>query len=329
MTNKFLRVLAVYRQGSRALALTAKKISRFRGGNAFRTPQNVKNCANKVASVVRFLEQELAKLDQQSQSSVATSALDQNDGRSQLEIAKYSRLDQKDHESIIITIATNALTSTESNSLLFSHVGLYHRNRLFYGSEPPPLKIQTGINQERPYKIRGTFSASKVSTTASHIVPFEVAHLLLTVFIDHILPRYPCFTESELKQHFDIVYPNDSGQEKDEPPESSRFIVVMVLAISALTSKSHDFRKVSSLSESLHREALLHSNFLRRSNITTLRGFLLLIQFSLLLPHTSNLWYMTGEAMRMAIALGLHRERNPPTSFDQTDLRRRIFWTVS
>lgn len=204
-----------------------------------------------------------------------------------------------------------------------------NRNRLFYGSEPPPLKIHIGILQERPYQIRGSFSASKSRISDLLLVPFEVAKLLLNVYIENILPRYPCFLASELKQHFDAVYSKqDSEQEHNPPPEMSRFIVSMILAISSLTSKAHDFRKVATLSESLHRDALRHSQFLRRSNTSTLRCFLLLIQFALLLPHTSNLWYMTGEAMRMAIALGLHQEQVELLEPHEADFRRTIFWTV-
>lgn len=134
----------------------------------------------------------------------------------------------------------------------------------------------------------------------------------------------------ELKKHFNDVYPeDDTVQDRDEPSEMSRFIIDILLAISCLTSKAHDFRKIASLSKSLHRDALRYSQFLRHSNISSLRCFLLLIQLAILIPHVSNLWYLTGEAMRMAIELGLHQESTEPLQYEVLDLRRRIFWTAS
>lgn len=236
----------------------------------------------------------------------------------------------QDHYSLIIESTKRAVASLCTTSLLQGQLGLYHRNRLFYGSEPPPLKIHIGTHQDEPYRITGGLSTPRAPNLDLLLVPADVAALLLDVYIENILPRYPCFLESELKQHFDAVYSAPSfGQENGPSSETSRFLVVMVLAISTLTSKAHPFRKVASLSEALHRDALRHSQFLRQSNINTLRCLLLLIQFSLLLPHTGNLWYMTGEAMRIAIALGLHQEPVEPLDFRLLDLRRTIFWTVS
>ncbi|KAH6673871.1 fungal-specific transcription factor domain-containing protein [Halenospora varia] len=278
-------------------------------------------------SIVQYLEQVFNKLPLPTSAAGPSTGLDAHNF--QLVLPQSSTSGFQDHYLFLTQKLRRAVEIACTTLLLHSQLGLYHRNRLFYGSEAPPLKIHIGIHQETPYRIRGSFSASKPPNPKPLLVPFEVAKLLLNVYIKNILPRYPCYLESELKQHFDAVYlEQDSEQECGPLLEMSRFIVVMVLAISSLTSKAHDFRKVASLSESLHRDALRHSQFLRRSNTSTLRCFLLLIQFALLLPHTSNLWYMTGEAMRMAIALGLHQEPVEPLEIELVDLRRRTFWTT-
>ncbi|KXH38219.1 hypothetical protein CSAL01_08777 [Colletotrichum salicis] len=54
----------------------------------------------------------------------------------------------------------------------------------------------------------------------------------------------------------------------------------MIIGISALNSKNQDFRKVAALSEALHADAVKYVDELL---------------------HTSNLWYLTGEAMCMAV----------------------------
>lgn len=230
--------------------------------------------------------------------------------------------------SYVVQRGILALRCRYTTSLLRGHPTLHHRNRLFYGSERPPLKIYVGIHQEDPYQIPHFLFTSAAPNSGPLKVPAHVARLLLNVYIEDILPRYPCFRETDLRNHFDAVY-QDRDSEECKPSESSRFIVAMVLAISSMTSKAHDFHKVALLSQSLHRDALRHSHFLRKSGIRTLQGFFLLIQLALLLPHTGNLWYMTGEAMRMAIGLGLHVARSQSDDIQLDDLRRRLFWTVN
>ncbi len=291
------------------------------------------NLAENAYSVAQYLEELLKKLDSSRATgpeSPAAAAAGRGDLHIQLESLYYTSVTVSQNSySLIIESTKCALASLCTTSLLQNQLGLYHRNRLFYGSEPPPLKIHIGNRQDEPYRITGGLSTPRAPNIDLLLVPAEVAALLLNVYIENILPRYPCFLEAELKQHFEAVYSAPSfGQESGPPSETNRFVVVMVLAISTLTSKAHPFRKVASLSEALHRDALRHSQFLRQSNIHTLRCLLLLIQFALLLPHTGNLWYMTGEAMRIAIALGLHQEPVEPLDFRLLDLRRTIFWTV-
>jgi hypothetical protein len=156
-----------------------------------------------------------------------------------------------------------------------------------------------------------------------------VARRLFDNYKVNILPRFPCFPEDDLSKRFNLFYdPLDFGKETSD---ETAFIVTLVLAISSLTSKRQDFRRVAALSESLHADAIRHKSFIQHSSLMTLRCLLLLIQLALLLPHTSNLWYLSGEAVRMAISLGLHEEPGNATDQDPTHLeqRRALFWLVS
>lgn len=236
--------------------------------------------------------------------------------------------DSRQLSSYVIRRGTLALRCRHTTSLLNGHCTIHYRNRLFYGSERPPLKIYVGVHQEDPYQIPNCLLKPVVPNSEPLKVPVDVATLLLNVYIENILPRYPCFIEADLRNHFYAVY---QGQNSDgtKPSDSSRFIIAMVLAISSLTSKAYDFRKVAFLSQSLHRDALQHSSFLHKTSVRTLQCFFLLIQLALLLPHTGNLWYMTGEAMRMVVSLGLHVENQQLVDSRLADLRRRLFWTVN
>ncbi|KAF2703244.1 hypothetical protein K504DRAFT_181237 [Pleomassaria siparia CBS 279.74] len=244
-----------------------------------------------------------------------------------------NRIEEKPTENAynyVLSIADMAFGTVCSPNLLSSNPGIHYDAKLFYGSERPPLKIPVkGIYNEEPPRMasRGaTFRLPELPHMVARGIPLHVAQRLFDNYLKNILPRYPCFLQSDLVGQFNTFF-LEIGQEVSE---SNCFVVSMVLAISSLTSKAHDFWKVASLSESLQRDALRHSSFLGLSSFRSLQCVLLLIQMALLLPYTSNLWYLSGEAMRMAISLGLHQELrgNPKLDISKSNLRRSVFWTV-
>lgn len=60
-----------------------------------------------------------------------------------------------------------------------------------------------------------------------------------------------------------------------------------------------------------------------------LQNVLLVLQYTLLVPESGNLWQLSGTAMRHATGMSLYTEPNPLQRFDALtlDLRRRMFWT--
>ncbi|KAH8889048.1 hypothetical protein GQ53DRAFT_808030 [Thozetella sp. PMI_491] len=277
-------------------------------------------------SAVRYLEERLAEVE-------AQRAVGQNDHlrehRSDPSWSEHAAHRDGNSRAAVLEIASLAMGSVCTSSLLQPDLGIYYEGKLFYTSERPPLKIPVrGIYNEEPPRKASKGSEFRLPDMGALKIPFKVATALFNNYISNVLPRYPCFLESDLLEHFNQFY-------KDGNPESvssdiTWFIISMVLAISSLTSKAHDFRKVSSLGESLQRDALRRSSFLGSSNMRSLQCFLLLIQMALLLPYAANLWYMSGEAMRMAIALGLHQEvdGNPEIDSVEVNLRRSVFWTM-
>ncbi|KAF5004539.1 hypothetical protein FDECE_8971 [Fusarium decemcellulare] len=226
----------------------------------------------------------------------------------------------------VIELANVAITSRTTPSLVKSNNTIQHGAKLFYPSERPPLKIPVhGIYHDIYPRTAGREYAAQFSQFNAHKIPLDVAKRLFCNYKDNILPRFPCFIESTLLQYFDDFY---SGS--PDPSSTTISVVTLILAISSLTSKRHDFRKVAALSEALHADAMRHVDFLSHSSIASLQGLLLLIQTALLLPHTVNLWYVSGEAMRMAIALGLHQEpdRSIVPDREHAELRRRLFWVT-
>lgn len=221
-----------------------------------------------------------------------------------------------------------SVTGTITSRLFKDHGKLQHKSKLFYPSERPPLKIPVrGVYYETQGRTAGHVHARQFTDFQARKIPPHVAKRLFSNYKDDILPRFPCFSEEDLVTFFSQFY----GEESLDPTPMSSFVVPMVLAISSLTSNSHEFPKVAALSESLHSNAMRHMDIIHHSSIQSLQCILLLIQLALLLPYSANLWYFTGEAMRMAVSLGLHQETDPSIVSDpnHVELRRRIFWVVS
>lgn len=230
----------------------------------------------------------------------------------------------------LVNFARNCVGKYTTPLLLATNHGLYFQTKLFYPSERPPLKIPVHGKYYGGDTKAGRYSVGGRALQFDALnMPPEVARRLFENYRDNILPRYPCFLVSELEGYFDQVFSME-GTNNSVKPELSNFVVNMVLAISCLTYKRDDIHKVKALSESLHRRAMASAGFLREAGIQSLQCLLLLIQLALLLPTTGNLWFTSGDAMRMAVSLGLHQEFQSNSSGQQahSELCRRLFWVV-
>ncbi|CAH0059088.1 unnamed protein product [Clonostachys solani] len=265
---------------------------------------------------VQYLEQRLAELQW----------VELNHQKDGFAIASDGDEADASHSHVLEAVSIS-ITNRFTPNLFRSHGVLQHQAKLFYPSERPPLKIPVhGIYHDIYPRTAGLEYAPKFASFNASKIPLDVARRLFDNYKDNILPRFPCFPEDDLSKRFDLFYdPTNFGKEM---PDETAFIVTLVLAISSLTSKRQDFRRVAALSESLHADAMRHKGFIQNASLTTLRCLLLLIQLALLLPHTSNLWYLSGEAVRMAVSLGLHEELGNATGQDPTLLehRRALFW---
>uniref|UniRef100_A0A8H7K7I6 Zn(2)-C6 fungal-type domain-containing protein n=1 Tax=Bionectria ochroleuca TaxID=29856 RepID=A0A8H7K7I6_BIOOC len=280
------------------------------------TAINRQTAAEIPRSPVQYLEQRLDELQR----------IKSNHQKDGVAIASDGDEDDASHSHILEAVSVS-ITDRFTSNLFRSRAVLQHQAKLFYPSERPPLKIPVhGIYHDIYPRTAGLEYAPRFASFNASKIPLDVARRLFDNYKVNILPRFPCFPEDDLSKRFNLFYdPLDFGKETSD---ETAFIVTLVLAISSLTSKRQDFRRVAALSESLHADAIRHKSFIQHSSLMTLRCLLLLIQLALLLPHTSNLWYLSGEAVRMAISLGLHEEPGNATDQDPTHLeqRRALFW---
>ncbi|RSL45782.1 hypothetical protein CEP54_014130 [Fusarium duplospermum] len=281
---------------------------------------NRQTAAEVPRSLLQHLEQQLEELQRlKSLPAVAGAGVDGN----------FLRADPDKSHAKTLEMVALSVAADMTPDLFDSGFKIQHRAKRFYPSERPPLKIPVrGLYFHDQTRSAGRAYASQFSHFKATKIPIHVARRLFKNYKDEILPRFPCFMEEDLDHYFESFYGHGTlGQQQTTMPS---FIVPMILAISSLTSNSHDFPKVAALSESLHADALENAQLLNTSSIATLQCLVLLIQLALLLPHTANCWFITGEAMRMAVGLGLHQEPDPAIIPDaaHAESRRRIFWTI-
>lgn len=282
------------------------------------TAINRQTSAEVPRSILQHLEQKLAELERQ----CATPPLqitDLQENGTPVSPGLRQTLD----------IVDIAIGSSSTSSLFRSQDIIQHRAKLFYPSERPPLKIPVrGVYHDVHPRTAGRAYAAHSSHFKARSIPLQVAKRLFKNYQEEILPRFPCFLEEDLEKLFGDFYDPDAIHSIET--SMSGFVIPMVFAISSLTSNSHDFPKVAALSESLHADAMRYSELLHQASVPSLQCLLLLLQLALLLPCTANSWYVTGEAMRMAIGLGLHQEPEASDTVDSNhaELMRRIFWVV-
>ncbi|KAJ3546898.1 hypothetical protein NM208_g1784 [Fusarium decemcellulare] len=247
---------------------------------------------------IQYLEQRLAELQR-------THTLLSNSKSSDLDT-----LDNSDpaHDKVI-ELATVAITSQTTPSLIKSNTTIQHGAKLFYPSERPPLKIPVhGIYHDIYPRTAGREYAAQFSQFNARKIPLDVAKRLFDNYKDNILPRFPCFMESTLLQYFDHFY-----GESTDLSSTTIFVVTLILAISSLTSKRHDFRKVAALSEALHADAMRHVDFFEP----------LIDRLSTMLttPHSNR-------STTATYCKSLEPDRSLVPDRAHAELRRRLFWVT-
>lgn len=200
---------------------------------------------------------------------------------------------------------------------------LPHASVLFTGAELPfPLAFGTQRHVRWP---------AADETPVSARLPQEVAAKLIRCYVDHILPSFPLFTRGEIQSLFRRF--DTTSDSLDEMEAGDRFTVCMILATAVLSSRSQDYHKLLSLAEALRRDAFRHMHldtFVAESTCGTIQKLLLIAYYGFLLPSSANLWQVVGEAMRIALELGLHQDAPEGSAIDKStvEYRIRLFWVV-
>jgi hypothetical protein len=277
------------------------------------------------SSLVSYLEELVAQLEVERDALVrdqASSTLLSLGQPEEIYHAASSRRSEGPYRLVAATASDTAPTSSVHRG--FASTLPYHRV-FFLGAELPfPLAFQS----QRPLNL--PFGPA---TTHFTQLPEEVAEKLVGVYVERILPQYPLFSKQEIIDIFQRYRQYDGGAVETVTADE-HFIVSMILAIASLSSRARDYRKLVSLAESLRRDAFSRLDFGLRCNqatTTTMKQLLLLAQYGCLLPSSTNLWQVVGDATTIALELGLHQEVPWESGMDEaaTESRRRLYWAVS
>lgn len=170
---------------------------------------------------------------------------------------------------------------------------------------------------------------SRSSRKATHLpdVPRSAADLVLKNYVEIHLPQYPCVYEPDLLRAYELCF--------DRPDEASPFdvfIVCMALAISANTLIWRNEENARAASAGFWANAMdqLHNPTTIDSDIKKLQSALLLAHYSFTNPTAVDVWYCVGDAARLCIQLGYHKEVSLSSNLNtlELDTRRRLFWTT-
>lgn len=163
---------------------------------------------------------------------------------------------------------------------------------------------------------------------AALAVPATVARTLFDVYITRLLSLHPIFQPAELEDVFSRAYLQDEQQPlRNADSQRDLFITSVVFANSGSAYQPYDLGRNRSFYASLLSDAQSMLSCIQRTSLESLQCLLLLAQHALLNPQSGSLYNLAGDAMKMAIALGLHQE---PICLDSSEceVRRRLFWVV-
>ncbi|KAI1379755.1 hypothetical protein F4677DRAFT_407525 [Hypoxylon crocopeplum] len=282
-------------------------------------------------SLVSYLEGLVAQLELERDSAVAqdrpnsaTTPSQSNEARATIPPLLSGAVSSEDITAAYNLAATTAQNSAPATS--FHSVSRYSLPyyRVFFMSAELPFPL--AFREQRPINIPYSHEGADFTQ-----LPGEVADKLVAVYLERILPQYPLFLKQDVIDIYQRFKMSDGNLEIVTSDE--QFMISMIMAIATLTSRAKDYRKLVSVAESLRRDAFARLDFGLSSNnakTITIKKLLLLAQYGYLLPSSTNLWQVVGDATRIASELGLHQVTPTESGVDEVavDSRKRLFWTL-
>lgn len=249
-------------------------------------------------------------------------------------------------------VASRIAPSTLSFSMPTSRsfVGSTAFSELIFGSSCPPLAVVRNrppdvlqssrtTSEKRSIESNSYEKYSKSTAINLKAVPLSAMERMIRNYVDIHLPQYPIVSGSWL-QH--LVARAQEGDVDDDDSASilvygvstdslmghfEYFVLFIVLAISSMTLTWQADRQARSASASLYQSAIQHLHAMSDNDpIQSLQVSLLLAHYSIMAPQRADNWTCIGNAVRMVLNLGLHKQCLGMLGAEQVRLRSRLFW---
>jgi hypothetical protein len=190
-----------------------------------------------------------------------------------------------------------------------------------YGPSDSDYRLRVGDRGQPEAEQANNFAARTFVLPSS-----ELANRLQDVYFTHRWPALPLLHRpSFLEHHYAPVMTLEQ-----KASDVSLFLTFMVFALGAIDLKLED---PSFPDRHLEYFNIATQNYLdgviRSESIETVQGLLLMALFAVYEQNSVNSWHCIGQAVRMAIDLGLHHSSSSANGDLLTiETRKRVFWSA-
>ncbi|KAH8203753.1 hypothetical protein TruAng_002046 [Truncatella angustata] len=174
------------------------------------------------------------------------------------------------------------------------------------------------------------FAASPASTMQD-VIDGPVPDTLIAAYFDRIHSDFPVLHEASFREEYERFCLNPASLTTEaDPTWICSLLCVLILARRTTSIDSFSLKQSQDAEDRWWRkvQALLPS-VVFTSSVSAVQALLLAALHLNNTNHKDSSWTLTGTAVRIAVAIGLHREAKAPLHTPLArELRKRVWWTL-
>ncbi|KAI0130334.1 fungal-specific transcription factor domain-containing protein [Xylariales sp. AK1849] len=194
------------------------------------------------------------------------------------------------------------------------------KSPMTHPSDPSPATIENVIAQ-----------TTSPASTMGDVVDGAVPDTLIAAYFDHIHANFPVLHEASFREEYERCCLNPSLLTTTaDPTWICSLLCVLILARRIAPAGALSLKQGQEAEDRWWRkvQALLPS-VIFTSSVSAVQALLLAALHLNNTNHKDSSWTLTGTAVRIAIAIGLHREAKAPLHTPLArELRKRVWWTL-
>lgn len=176
-----------------------------------------------------------------------------------------------------------------------------------------------------------TATTASPASTMHDVFDGPVPDTLIAAFFDQIHADFPVLHEASFREEYERFCSNPASLTTDaDPTWICSLLCVLILARRIAPIDSFSLKQGQAAEDRWWRkvQALLPS-VIFTSSVSAVQALLLAALHLNNTNHKDSSWTLTGTAVRIAVAIGLHREAKAPLHTPLArELRKRVWWTL-